>query len=222
MKQIILILFFFMGQVAVLFSQKSIGLSYQYPYTNDTYVLEYFHSFKTKWSWAAGLKVLSNRKFNFNDERAFYRARYAQGFVERIGVTGSVYYKWTPETWNVRSFIGWTSQFTYAGININYSERTGVEYAPGFYEVNWYNDIYSAFPTIENHLLLRVEAPITKRLFLQLAVGGGLATSWGWDKSLEYFRFTEGFGRCCKEPVGDRKVYTEFTPTYTLGFGWSF
>jgi hypothetical protein len=114
------------------------------------------------------------------------------------------------------------TQFTYAGIKANYTERTGVEPYPGLYEVEEYVINFRAFPTIENHVVLRVEAPITKRLFIQLALAGGIATSWNWDPALEYFRFTEGFGRCCKDPVNGRKVFTEFSPTYTLGFGWSF
>jgi hypothetical protein len=206
------------------FGQHSIGISYQYPYTNDTYAIEYFHTFRERWQWSAGLKFLGGRKLNFNDERAFYRSRQADHWTQIPGLTTAIYYRWSPENWGIKSYVGLSGQFTYTALSFNYTENTGVVLYDEYNEVIYHTlkGQYKAFPTVENHLLLRVEAPISKRLILQLAVGGGTATSWNWDPALENFRYTEGFDRCCVVPAGNRKVLVEFTPCYTMGLSWMF
>ncbi len=213
-------IFILMAGFASVNAQHSISLSYQYPYTNDTYTLEYFYQKTEKWRFNAGVKILTARGKNYNNERAFYRSRHPNNFKEQLGVALGAGYKISPSDWGIKAWLTNNIHFTYAGTNTFTTEETGLEHSPGVKEVEIINKRFRAFPTIENHIMIRVEAPITDRLSVQAGVGYGLAFNWNWDPDLDFFRWTA----IDKDPVpvGNRKVYIEGAPIWSIGAAWHF
>jgi hypothetical protein len=215
MKRIIvfLISYYCLSQ---LFAQHGLSGAYQRTYTNDNIAVEYSYQFDEKWRMGGGIKWLNSRRFNWNDERSFYQTRRPMNWWQHWGLTANLAYNPFPTSWTVKPWITWNTHFTYAGANFIWIERTG-EVVNDAIVVITHHQTLEAFPTIEQHLLLRVEAFFTDHIALQLGAGYGFGFSWGWDPSLEYFKWRHGH----RIPVDGRKTYLEWAPFLSIGMSYS-
>jgi len=216
MKQLSVLLVFILVSASVA-AQHSFSGSYQRTYTNDNIVAEYFYQTGERWRLGGGIKWLNSRRFNWNDERTFYQTRRPFSWWQHWGATGSVAINPFPRDWIIKPWITWNTHFTYAGANFQWLERTG-EYVFDDPVVNLHHVfLRDAFPTIEQHLLMRMELFFSDHIALQLGAGYGFGFSWGWDPALEYFKWRHGH----RIPVDGRKTYLEWAPFLSIGMSYS-
>ncbi|MEZ5031932.1 MAG: hypothetical protein R2787_11070 [Saprospiraceae bacterium] len=203
---------------ATLHAQHSISSAFQRTYTGDNITVEYNYQPGVRWRFGGGVKWLNSRRYNWNDERAFYQTRRARTWPQKFGLSGHVGFNPFPATWKIKPWLTWNTHFTYAGANFQWVERTGELINDELPVVIVHHEFLEAFPTIEQHLMLRLEAQFSQYVALQMGLGYGFGYSWGWDPSLEYFKWRHDH----RIPVGNRKSYLEWAPIMSIGmtFSW--